>query len=138
MLSSPRSTIGIVLWGVGLAVAGIGAVFVYKTIDPTTSALFPRCLFHDLTGLYCPGCGGQRALHALLNGRLGAALGFNALTVLALPGLAFAFIGKRIWGRRQFREWVGHPWIMTGIAVAVCAFWIVRNIPLDPFTVLAP
>lgn len=26
------------------------------------------CLFHEITGLYCPGCGGTRALKALLKG----------------------------------------------------------------------
>ena len=30
---------------------------------------FP-CLFHWITGLYCPGCGGTRAIGALLQGRL--------------------------------------------------------------------
>lgn len=30
---------------------------------------FP-CLFHTLTGAYCPGCGGTRALAALLRGNI--------------------------------------------------------------------
>lgn len=30
---------------------------------------FP-CLFHWITGLYCPGCGGTRAIGALLQGQL--------------------------------------------------------------------
>ena len=31
--------------------------------------LFMPCLFHRVTGLYCPGCGGTRAVWALLSGR---------------------------------------------------------------------
>lgn len=31
---------------------------------------FPPCLFHLLTGFYCPGCGGTRAVKALLHGRI--------------------------------------------------------------------
>lgn len=31
---------------------------------------FPPCLFHLLTGLYCPGCGGTRAVITLSQGKL--------------------------------------------------------------------
>ncbi len=29
-----------------------------------------ECAFHQMTGLYCPGCGGTRAFYALLDGDL--------------------------------------------------------------------
>ena len=31
---------------------------------------FPPCLFHLATGYYCPGCGGTRAITALLHGQI--------------------------------------------------------------------
>lgn len=34
-----------------------------------TQIMYP-CVFHRLSGLYCPGCGGTRAVKALLDGRL--------------------------------------------------------------------
>ena len=32
--------------------------------------IFMPCLFHAMTGFYCPGCGGTRAVAALLRGDL--------------------------------------------------------------------
>ena len=42
------------------------AIYVYSHIHPSSSPLFPKCPFLMLTGMKCPGCGSQRALHALL------------------------------------------------------------------------
>ena len=40
-----------------------------ELIESAGQGIYP-CLFHLVTGAYCPGCGGTRALLALLHGRL--------------------------------------------------------------------
>ena len=57
----------------------------YYAVDPSHSAWLPQCPFHALTGWECPACGGQRALHALLHGRLGEAVQFNLFLVVSVP-----------------------------------------------------
>lgn len=37
---------------------------------PNLAALLPPCLFHQISGYDCPGCGGTRAVRALLRGHL--------------------------------------------------------------------
>lgn len=70
---------------IGVAVACVvGALILYFTLDPSTN-YFPRCMFHEITGLQCPGCGSQRALHSLLRGDFSAAWHYNALFILELP-----------------------------------------------------
>jgi hypothetical protein len=49
-------------------------------------------MFHDLTGLYCPLCGSQRAVAALLHGDFSASLRNNMLFVLALPLFIYSFV----------------------------------------------
>ncbi len=36
----------------------------------STHIPLPPCLFHQISGYYCPGCGGTRAVRALISGQL--------------------------------------------------------------------
>ena len=55
-------------WLIAAGAMAIGVSIVYA-FDPSTARFYPPCVFHSLTGLQCPGCGGTRALHALLVSR---------------------------------------------------------------------
>ena len=68
----------------GIAVLGV-AVLVLRIYPPAESSFYPVCPFHAVTGLLCPGCGGTRALAALLHGNLAEAVQDNALIVSLLP-----------------------------------------------------
>lgn len=63
----------------------IGAITLYFNVSPTSSRWFPQCPFRLLTGWSCPGCGIQRALHALLHGHWGEALSYNYFFVISIP-----------------------------------------------------
>ena len=114
--------------------------YVLYRFDPTKVSFYPRCMFHDLTGLNCPGCGTLRGLHQLLHGHLITALHYNALTIIALPFLCYYFLSellKRVKGKglpNIFKSPVW-GWVLVGTAIA---FWILRNIPAYPFTLLSP
>ena len=68
------------------AIALAGAA--YFALDPATNAIFPRCPFLTLTGLKCPGCGSQRAIHCLLHADIRGAAAYYFLLVAWLPALA--------------------------------------------------
>ena len=57
---------------------------------------WPRCVFHDLTGLPCLTCGATRAVIEFLHGHFVAALKWNPLVFVAVCGLsvfnAYAFV----------------------------------------------
>ena len=62
-----------------LIVAAI--IVVYYLFNPAQYSFFPRCPSKLITGYDCPGCGTQRAFHALLNGNIAEALHYNATFV---------------------------------------------------------
>ena len=123
-----------------LAGAGAAALVVLALWDPARTGLFPPCLVHEATGLHCAGCGSQRALHALLHGRLGAAVESNLLLVLTLPFLLYG-LGRATAGRFLGRDLPRVPvravmiWGLLGLVVL---FTVLRNLPFFPFTALAP
>lgn len=46
------------------------ATAIYAACPELIAKYLPDCLFWRITGLYCPGCGGTRAIIALLQGKL--------------------------------------------------------------------
>lgn len=102
---------------------------VYFTFDPAQTAYFPRCTFLTLTGYQCPGCGSQRALHALLHGDIIAAWHHNAALLVAIPVVLIYLVGelKRTSWPRFYRA-ISHPAIICTLLAAIILWWIGRNI----------
>jgi len=119
------------------------SLFVYA-VDPSQHAVYPQCLLYNMTGIYCAGCGATRALHALLHGRVLAALHDNALFVAALPLLIYVVGTYAVdaWRRNAWPEVYVNPrrviWSgAAGFAILV-AFMVLRNLPGAPFEWLRP
>ncbi len=110
------------------AFAGAALMFLYGH-DPSAHAWYPRCAFHALTGLQCPGCGATRALYHMLHGDIRAAIQFNLLFVLVSPALALgtAAEGIAMWNDRA-TNLVRHRWISASVAVLVIAWAVIRNL----------
>lgn len=91
--------------------------------------MFPKCPFKVLTGLQCPGCGSQRAIHALLHGDIAAAWRFNALLVAYIPILA-VMIPVQLMRRRYPRLYqrVFCSATIWGTFIAVTGWMVARNI----------
>lgn len=108
--------------------------------NPAQHSFYPRCLFHALTGLHCPGCGALRALHHLSRGDLQTALHFNPLVVLAAP-VFLAWQARNFLGKKPAPAHVNvfaRPVVGWSLVALVVVFSIVRNLPFAPFTSLAP
>jgi hypothetical protein len=105
-----------------------GFVLLVAALDPHSPGRYPRCPWHAVTGTWCPGCGGLRALHDLTHGHVATAAGENLLLVLLAPALALWWVVARVRGRR------GQPLVLSPggtvlVAVVAIGFAVVRNLP---------
>lgn len=125
--------------GAPLLVAG-ASVLVCSAIwlgDPTTpGGPLPTCPTKALLGIDCPGCGSMRMLYSLMHGDPLAAARFNALGLVALVLLVWAYLGwayGRATGQR-IRSWQHGRWAPAVTLTLVMAWFVVRNLPFAPFT----
>lgn len=103
--------------------------FIYYAIDPSTSTVFPRCTFLSLTGYKCPGCGSQRAIHALMHGDVAGAFKHNALLLIAIPWIALCLYGETQRKRNpRLYARINAPLLMWIFLILVVLWWLLRNI----------
>ncbi len=97
--------------------------------NPADNGFFPKCPFLALTGLKCPGCGSQRAIHALLHADIGAAFRHNALLTASLPAVALLlFAEARRTALPRLYAWLNGVRIIEACFTVIILWWVARNI----------
>lgn len=122
---SNRTTLWVGLGG-GALVAG--ALTYIGVGDPHSPGfLFPPCPFHELTGWFCPACGGMRMTHDILHGDFAAAFTDNAFALIGLP-LVLVWVLVR---RKQSAPVLTMPFY-AAVVIGAVAWTVLRNIPGFP------
>lgn len=105
-------------------------VLIYYFFNPS-EYFFPPCTFYQTTGWYCPGCGSQRAFHALLHGNFLMAFQYNLLLPLGLlAGAYYAMlqVARKCWNK-PFYNYLQHRYFMWFLVAFILLYWILRNVP---------
>jgi len=99
--------------------------------DPHASGSWGYCPI-SLLGIYCPGCGGLRAVNDLTHGELIGAASSNALLLLAMPFAVFLLARWAIdaWRGRQRGLPALSSWPVLSVGIALTSvFTVARNLP---------
>lgn len=114
-----------VIYNTGLCI--MSAVIIYLLIsflfDIHISRYLMPCVFHTVTGYYCPGCGGTRAVAALLHGEFIQSFRFHPMVIYAAAVSGWFMLSQtieRIFGCRfkiamHYRDC--YLWIALAIVV---------------------
>jgi ABC-type branched-subunit amino acid transport system permease subunit len=128
------------LVGIGVPILVIGGFAIVYFYDPDRNLLPIPCLFNMVTGLDCIGCGTTRALNALAHGKILTALSHNLITPFWLLLPAYALLGewlRAVVGRPVLPPIRDHRWMLILLLVSSLLFFVLRNLPWEPFTWLA-
>lgn len=128
------------LWAgpVSTAAAAIAGTGYIASHNPHIPGATYQCALYAITGLYCPGCGGTRAVYDLAHGDVLGALAMNPLFTLAVPLIAVLWLRwvSRLAGR-TLKPWPFPDWGGYALGGLFIAFFALRNWgPLVPL--LAP
>lgn len=105
--------------------------------NPETT-VYPPCFFKKFTGLECPGCGSARACYHLLHGNFLTAASYNALLIFFLPIILIDLLTRLfVAGRVRKLKAVSSYFRPMGVLIVVIVFWVARNVPMIPFTLLS-
>lgn len=116
--------------GIPLFFAIVVGMVVLQYFFPTEEYdIWPPCPIHWCTGIHCPGCGCTRAISNLLRGDLAGSLSMNLMfapIILILSALV-------IWPKLLMNRFFTVP-----VEVVLLLFCLLRNLPWEPFSLLAP
>lgn len=116
-----------------IGAVGLLLLALYYLFDPSESGIFPACPSHLLTGYDCPGCGTQRALHALLHGDLLGVVHYNAMLVVGVPLVLTIFVSNLLRRRYpRFHQAMNSNYVIAFAAVLTVFWTVYRNI-FPPF-----
>lgn len=114
--------------------AGLAGTLMFGVMQLQRRGILPvyPCAVHALLHVYCPGCGGTRALYAALRGNIIASLGYNPAIVLGgllaaiyEVGVILTLLGKK--GRYYYYR---KPQLVYGFLIFMLIYTVVRDLLL--------
>ncbi len=116
-----------------ILVTGMILVFLFNP----ESSFYPPCFFKKLTSLQCPGCGSARACYHLLHGNFLTAIDYNLLLAAFLPFILVDGFSRLLDINAGKLHVIRNYMKPRYVLIVVIVFWVVRNLPLYPFTLLS-
>lgn len=113
----------------------LSLLFGYYFLHQKTGFSIP-CVFNELMGVNCPGCGITRMLFSLIRFDIVEAFEYNQFMFIVLPIFAIVLthdlyiyiVGKKNYWFKKIPKW-----IYITLLVLVFVWMILRNLPMFPY-----
>ena len=123
------------LFYIGWSLVFIASVLalIYKLFPLPLSKLLLPCLVNSTLGIYCPGCGGTRAVWALFHGKIVRSFFFHPLVIYTAAAGGWFLISQSIERISRHRIKIGMKYrdiyIWAALAIVIINF-IIKNLLL--------
>lgn len=126
-----QTTLEKTLYKIGIYVLAIGFITmpVYFGVILRKFKM-PPCVFNAYFQIYCPGCGGTRAVDALLHGHIVESVWCHPIVlyaVIVFGGFMFTQSLERL-GMRHIKGWKFHNWYLYGAVVILVCNFLIKNL----------
>ena len=109
---------------------GIALLALKQQLNIKLSTYQIPCVFHQITGYYCPGCGGTRAVKSLLHGQLLRSFCYHPVviygTVLYLIYMITQTLKRVTRGKFKWVLNYHDYWLWTGLVIMLVN-WLLKN-----------
>ncbi|MCR5452204.1 MAG: DUF2752 domain-containing protein [Lachnospiraceae bacterium] len=100
-------------------------------------AIYHGCLFHELTGLFCPGCGGTRALYAFFRGDFISSFRYHPFVLYSAVSFIYIIytlirylLRKRSKNDGEYQSYQFPYFILWGALLVIGVNFVVKNAAL--------
>ena len=126
-----------VVWFLGFHIAMTAVVLLFPYYRVGATAVFsiiPSCVLHDWFHLYCPLCGGTRAVEALLHFHVTESIRCHPFVIVfaGLFAVWYVLAWVRLFRGKSLIVAIPKPLSVT-LTVALLVFWLLRNLLLIAF-----
>ena len=124
-----------------LVVAAIAVWIYYYYFQESSAVLVATCPSRSIFGIYCPGCGSQRALAALLHGDFRQSFQYNPMLIpslLLLAVIGFGLLKAKFYPNSKPSLFQKYPKIAYAIFALLILYMVLRNIPIAALECLRP
>lgn len=104
-------------------------VFIYLVVSSFLELYIP-CVFNEITGLYCPGCGLTRMLKSMLKLDFYQAFRYNPLMFIFFPFIIYMIIDYIycFYKKKKSKFKTLPQWFWNILLIITILYWILRNI----------
>ncbi|MCI5995568.1 MAG: DUF2752 domain-containing protein [Blautia sp.] len=127
-MEQERRNLYIIGW-ILLALAGV-LMGISRGLNVQWNRLTLPCIFHSITGLYCPGCGGTRAVRFLIQGEILKSIYYHPFVLYGAVLYVWFMLSNSMEYLSHGRIRIGmryHKWyVVAGVVILIINF-IIKN-----------